>query len=803
MGEQKSTWGFGLSFKGLSSLLMGDDLAEELEPLPTPKPAGRSRPRAQSPKRDSEGNSAYTTTKAPRTPRTRSRSPKLRSNNNKRIGDQLRGLKKKEPSESSPAIPVRDSLNSAMARRRSSAGVLSQAPFVPAHPPRSFPESQAADSSVTLTQEQVNAKMKILMNHPVLWAEFKEKLGKHQNANSHGTVRVVMQEFLLEHGDELEDENTLASSPPRKSSLIFNVFAGLTGESSRRLGDEAIMTEMDTYYRTTRNPPSRNNSNSGSRTRIPPRRNNSNSSSRSKGRPSLQKGGFASLSARAMNNLAGEEAPITPIIVSDSDLSTKRERPGLQKGGLESLSARAMNNLAGEEATLGPIKLSDSDMPTRRERTGLQKGGLASLSARAINKLANEEAPVTPIVVSDSDLPTKRNRPGLQKGGLSILSTRAMNSLAAEASIAVGELSPNQSRRLGLSTRAMHSLAGEAEETMEAAAQNPRRHSMGGRSSLSARNLMAAINNNIAGEASPQPTFVSAVSTLETNSNEEPHRSSSWISSVLPTTKGYAQTSVPKPPARSSWSPTHAFTFFSGEVRIPAQPAQTNAQAPPAPPFGSNDDDLQSVDLNRSSHHKNRHAEVPHVPSSGGLVGTLRRVSLLFSHDIQLELEAANRTQAAASALLNEALTTDAISHDIQPELEAANTTQAVASSALMDDEALTSDRSSLFHESEASLESVIEEEEEAEYMLRSSYLIGAKRNNSTRDKAAKHNSISSLSASELSFGETDSIAEMLEEESSSEEHADEGLTGEAGTKGEVLAFVPTLEDRPRAEELL
>ena len=729
---EASRWGFDLSFKGLSSLLLSDglaEIAEELEPLPSPKPAVKFRPRTQSRERNNDAGSASATAKPPRM---LARLPKPPSNNNKRIGDQLRGLKKKKTSESPPAIPVRDSLNSAMARRRSSAGFAS---FVPAHPPRSSPESPATETRVTLPQDQVHAKMKILMNHPALWAEFKEKLGKHQNANSHGTVRVVMQEFLQEHGDELEDENTLASS---SSSLIFNVFAGLTGESSRRLGDEAVMTEMDTYYRTARNPPSRNDS---------------SSSSRSKGRPRLQKGGLASLSVRAMNNLAREEATIGPIIVSDSVLPTKSERPGLQKGGLASLSVRAMNRLAGEEATVRPIIVSDSDLPTKRERPGLQKGGFASLSARAM-------------------------------------------------------------------TRAVHSLAGE---TMEGAAQKPRRHSMGqqpsmrrgpsmgGQASLSTRNVMAALTNNIANEASQQPpstSFVSASeikfdeSASEIKFDEELHRSFSWLSSVLPITKDSPETTVPKPSARNSWVSTQA---LAEEIRIPAQPAQTNAQAPPEPPFGSNDNDLQSVDLNGSSHHKNRHAEVPHTPSSGGFVRTLRRVSLLFSHDIQLELEAANKTQAAASALLDEALTTDVFSHDIQPALDAANRAQAAAST-FSDDEALTTDGSSLFHESEASLESVLEEEEEgAGIMLRSSYLIATKQNYHTRDEVTNHNSISSLlSACELSFGETDPIAEVPGEESSSEDDADEGSMGKADTpKEEVLSSAPTLEDIRTTEELL
>jgi hypothetical protein len=501
-----------------------------------------------------------------------------------------------------------------------------------------------------------------------------------------------------------------------------------------------------------------------------------------------------------MHNLADEEAPVAPIIVSDSDLPTKRERPGLQQeGGSASLSARAMHNLADEESPARPIKVSDSDLPTKRKRPGLQqKGGSASLSARAMHNLADEEAPARPRIVSDSDLLTKRERPGLQKGGFASLSAQAMISLAKKASVAVGESSPKQSRpRLisqkgsfaSLSTQAMHSLAGEAEETMEAAAQKVRRPSiMGGRSSLSALNAMAAITNNIAIEASQQSPLASSVSASKIKSNEEPHRSSSLITSLLPISKESPQTSVPKPSARSSWSPTQALNFLSGEVRIPAQPAQTNAHAPPQPPFGSNDDDLQSVDLNGSSHHKNRHAEVPHAPSSGGLVGTLRRVSLLFSHDIQLELEAANRTQAAASALLDEALTTDVFSHDIELELDAANTTQAVGSALL--DEALTTDAislfydsegslesvpmrtdvSSLFHESEGSLDSVPEEEEEAEAenMLHSSSLIATKRDHHTRDEAAQQNS------------------------ASSEENAHEGSTGEADTpKEEELSSVP------------
>jgi hypothetical protein len=466
MGEVKSRWGFGLSFKGLSSLLMGDDLAEELEPLPPPKPAVRSRPRAHSPKRESDADSASATVKPPRMPHTLS--PKTSSNNNKKIGD---------------------SLNSAMARRRSPSGVLPQAPFAPAHPPRSCPESQTADASVTLTQEQVNAKMKVVMNHPALWAEFKEKLGKHENANSHGTVRVVMQEFLQEHGDELEDETTLASSASRTSSLIFNVFAGLTGESSRRMGDEAVMSQMDTHYRTTRYLPSRSNSNSSSRARKPPSRTSSNRSSRSEGRPSLQKGGFASLSARAMNNLAGEEAPASPMIVTASDLLAKGERttrhppsrtksnnssrregrPSLQKGGFASISARAMNSLAGEESPLSPMM-----SPIKGKRPSLQKGGFASLSARAMTNLAGEGAPARPTIVSDSDLPTKRERPGLQKGGFASLSARAMNKLAGEVATARPTIvsdsnQPTKRERPGLqkggfaslSARAMNNLAGE------------------------------------------------------------------------------------------------------------------------------------------------------------------------------------------------------------------------------------------------------------------------------------------------------------------------------------------------------
>jgi hypothetical protein len=678
MGEPKSGWGLGLRFKGISSRILGDDLAGELEPLPPPKPAVRPRPRVQTPKRDSDEDSAASATATP--PRTRSRSPK-QPWNNKNIRNQLRGLKKSP--ELSSATPVRDSLNSAMVRRRSSAaGGLPQAPFEPAHPPRSLPESQASDTTATLTQEQVNVKVKVLMNHPALWAEFKDKLGKHQNANSHGTVRVVMQEFLREHGDELEDETTSASASPapsKRSSLIFNAFAGFTGESSRRLGDEAVVNQMDTYYRTARKAPSRSKS---------------NSSSKSKGRPSLQKGGFASLSMRAMNNLAGEEAPVVPIIVSDSDLPTKRERPGLQKSGLASLSTRAMNSFAGEAS----------------------------------------------VAVGESSAKQSRARPTLQKGSLTSLSTRAMNS-----------------------------LAGEAEETMETGAQRPQRPSMGSRSSLSARNVMAAITNNIANEASQSPPFTSSVSVSELNSNGEPHRSSSWISSVLPITKESSQTSVPKPSARSSWRPAPAFASLSGEVRIAAQPTQTNGQAPPAPPLGSNVDDLQSVDLNGSSHHKNQHAEVSHAPSSGGLVGTLRRVSLLFSHDIQLELEAANRTQAAASALLDEALTTDGIS---------------------------------LCHESVVSLEFVLEEEEaaaEAEKMLRSASLLATMRKYKTRDEASKQNSTSSLSFGEFSIGETDPIAEESEEQASSG-----GSMGEVDTpKEEELPSVPTLEDTPKEEELI
>jgi hypothetical protein len=416
--------------------------------------------------------------------------------------------------------------------------------------------------------------------------------------------------------------------------------------------------------------------------------------------------------------------------------------------------------------------------------------------------------------------------------------------LADEVDVAVDASPPKQARprQNGI----LHSLAGEAEETMEAAAQKTHE------SSLSAGNDILAITNNIANEASQQPPLASSVSASGIKSNVKPRRSSSSISSVRSITKESPQTPVPKPLARSIWPPTPVFTFLSGEVWIPAEPTQTKAKVPPGPPFGSNDDDLQSVDLKSedldgTSHHKNRSAEVPHAPSSGGFVGTLRRVSLLFSHDIQQELEATNRTQEAASALLDEALTTDVFGDDIHLELEAANITQAAGSALL--DEVLTMDNSSFFHESEASLESVREEEGEdaeimfrspskrnyntrdetakqnssmssisagelsvdsmlegeAQNMLRSPYLIATKRKYNTRDEAAKqnHNSMSSISAGEISLVEPDTIAEEPEEESSSEENADEGSIGEAYTiKEEELSSIPILEDTSEAEEL-
>ena len=481
-----------------------------------------------------------------------------------------------------------------------------------------------------LTNDEINAKMKVVMKHKELWPKFKLKLAQSEHASNHQTVRAVMEEFLIENDHILVDENKKAEASSRRHRQrpsLFDALAGMTAEFEE---EAKVLVEQDIMMAQKAKPP---------KTGAP----NSKSTSSSSRRSRMERGSSA---RRMMNGFQMEAQHSQRSLMSESSV---RSSAGARPSMMKQLSSRAMQNLAGESAEeimTAAGSLDSSSGASSNNRSLRPSLMVKQLSNRAMNNLADEYFEDLKVDHS-SDSSKGMGRPSLM---VKQLSNRAMKNLSAETGDELTSSSSHSvrsagSRRAGqmvkqLSSRAMKSLAGETRDDLTSNSS----HSATSRRSRPSmvKQLSSRAMKNLAGETSGKSSITPP---------PPPSPAAAAAASPSPVIE-FAKKISPRlsPKIRQS------IADLSSEAMVPEKP-----DSPKITPRRSmkeeRQDSLHSLDLNdpdplenvgeleaASSHSQTsrRSRFAPDQTTSGGLdslVGTIRRVSTMFGQDIQTELE--------------------------------------------------------------------------------------------------------------------------------------------------------------------
>lgn len=104
--------------------------------------------------------------------------------------------------------------------------------------------------------EELQRKLKHVMNDPHLWAQFKLRLSaaEHHNNNSTATM-LVLQDFVKEHHiqEQQQQEQQNHDKPPARMGILDGLKSGLAGESSRGARSPSLDMSLSNLGESTRN----------------------------------------------------------------------------------------------------------------------------------------------------------------------------------------------------------------------------------------------------------------------------------------------------------------------------------------------------------------------------------------------------------------------------------------------------------------------------------------------------------------------------------------------------------------------